>query len=225
MTRLEEIASFVSEEVVADIGADHGYLIKILFESGKISSAFACDISQKCLEKAKQNLFAHKDKVTFLCGDGLEVFEQYLGNNLSAKNANSMPKEVIISGMGGKEIIKILMSKEAKNFDKFILSPQKNVYEVRSFLSQNSFEFLLDKMICENGIYYNIFKVQRGNTPYVMSEIELLYGRQNTQNPQGDFLDFCNKKLQDYKTILDKKEVKDIRQKYNYLLSIVAKAK
>jgi len=225
VTRLDEIASLVSEKVVADIGSDHGYLIKILFESGKISKAFACDISQKCIEKAKQNLSAYKAKTTFLCGDGLDVFKCYLDGNLGVKNINSLPKEVIICGMGGKEIIKILSSGASQKFDKFILSPQKNVYEVRRFLSQNAFEFLVDKMICENGIYYNVLKVQRGNEPYILSEIELLYGRENTQNPQGDFLDYCIAKLESYRTILAKKEVKEIQKKYEYLLSILAKAK
>ena len=223
MTRLEKIADLVSEKVVADIGCDHGFLIKILFEKGKISSAFACDISQKCLDKSSKNLSQYKDKVTFLCGDGLEVFTPYLDGNLGTKHQISLPEEVIISGMGGKEIIKILSSPEARHFSKFVLSPQKNLYEVRLFLSQNSFEFLSDEMIFENGIYYNLFKVQRTQCIKPMSEIELLYGTQNTQNPQGDFLDYCKKKISDYEEILSKKEVNEIRKKYTYLKSILSR--
>ena len=42
--RLELVAGLVSNEIIADIGTDHGYVPIYLYKQGKIKKAYACDV-------------------------------------------------------------------------------------------------------------------------------------------------------------------------------------
>ncbi|MBR4934551.1 MAG: tRNA (adenine(22)-N(1))-methyltransferase TrmK, partial [Anaerotignum sp.] len=42
--RLELVAGLVTNEVIADIGTDHGYVPIYLYKQGKIKKAYACDV-------------------------------------------------------------------------------------------------------------------------------------------------------------------------------------
>ena len=54
--RLELVAGLVSNEIIADIGTDHGYVPIYLYKQGKIKKAYACDVRKGPLEKCKQNI-------------------------------------------------------------------------------------------------------------------------------------------------------------------------
>ena len=52
--RLTAVAEFVKYRTIADIGTDHGYIPCFLALNKKIDSAFACDVNEGPLEKAKR---------------------------------------------------------------------------------------------------------------------------------------------------------------------------
>ena len=131
--RINQIGLFVSKRVVAEVGADHGFITKNLFETKKIDFAYLTDISEKCLQKSINNFKNTPYNCKFLVGDGLEALK-----NEDFKNSPK-PEEIIIAGMGGNEIIKILQNKEANKFNFFVLQPQKNVVELRKFLQERNF--------------------------------------------------------------------------------------
>ena len=95
--RLSLVASFVDKERVADIGCDHGKLLEELFRLKKITYAFASDISGPSVNKAVELLSFNKRNFDYAVGDGLEKLEEK--HNI---------QQVVISGMGGLEIIKIM---------------------------------------------------------------------------------------------------------------------
>ena len=53
--RLDKLCSLVDGNIVADIGCDHGYLCEMLVEKG-VKEIYACEVTQKNLEKAKNNI-------------------------------------------------------------------------------------------------------------------------------------------------------------------------
>ena len=50
--RLKFISSLVDERIVADVGCDHGKLVRKLFDENKIDFAYVSDISRGSLQKA-----------------------------------------------------------------------------------------------------------------------------------------------------------------------------
>ncbi|MDE5600467.1 MAG: class I SAM-dependent methyltransferase [Oscillospiraceae bacterium] len=129
--RLKAIADFVnSYDVVADIGCDHAYLA-IYLAMKKSKLVYAVDINEKPLSRARKNIekYCVLDKVKLILSDGL-------------KNVPHSVDTVIISGIGGKLISKIIFSEQwLKDRKKhLILQPQTFLTKLREDLYLNGFE-------------------------------------------------------------------------------------
>ncbi len=129
--RLQAIADFVDDSgVVADIGCDHAYLA-IYLAMKKSDLVYAVDINEKPLSRARNNIqrYCVLDKVKLILSDGL-------------KNVPHSVNTVIISGIGGKLISKIIFSehwlKDSKKH--LILQPQTFLPMLREDLYLNGFE-------------------------------------------------------------------------------------
>lgn len=215
--RIEAICGFVTEKIVADIGSDHGFITKNLLEKNKVDFAFVTDISSKCLDKAKANLKDFSSRISFLQGDGLEMF---LDERLAQKNVISVPNQIIIAGMGGKEIKKILSLDTQKKFKKFILQPQKNVFELRQFLQKNMFEIVKDVLVKEGIMFYNIIVANRAKAEQNLTEMELVFGKTNLEKPSADFIDFVKTEKGKCEKILEQKKVTSIEKRFLMLNKI-----
>lgn len=215
--RIEAICVFVTEKIIADIGSDHGFITKNLLNKNIVDFAFVTDISLKCLDKAKDNLKDLSSHITFIQGDGLEMF---LDEKLAPKNCNFVPKQIIIAGMGGREIKKILSQDTEKKFKKFILQPQKNAKELRQFLQKNKFLIMEDVLVKEGKMFYNIIVAERGDKEQNLTEMEMLFGKTNLEKPSVDFFDFINYEKQKCEIILKKKKVTSIEKKLSMLNKI-----
>ena len=164
MQKLGKRLSYVAQEIgkvksIADIGTDHGILIIYALEHGLADRAFAVDISSKSLAKAK-NLACETgldEMIDFFCGDGLDPLLE-------------IPDVIIIAGMGGNEIVKILSNK--KLLTKYILVPHQDAKEVRKYLVDNGFCILKDYIIFDEK-FYPIIVAQPGKCEYSKSEIVL----------------------------------------------------
>ena len=205
--RIKKISEFVNKNIIAEIGADHGYITKYLFLKNKIKFAYLTDISEKSLNKAIVNLSKqYSNKTVFLVGDGLNVFR---------KEVKKMPKQIIIAGMGGKEIAKIM----AKNtcFKNFILQPQKNVLELRKFLNQNNYKILKDEVVKDGKMYYFVLKVKKIFMQQKLCLEKLMFGLTNLKKFSEDFLCYLKFEHEKNEKILQKKYVKEI---YEYQMMI-----
>ena len=133
--RLNTIASFVTEGCcAADIGTDHGYIPIYLVRQGICPRAFAMDINAGPLERAKQHIaeMGAADRISCLLSDGLD--------QLPEKDVDS----VIIAGMGGDLIVKILDQDQdkLKEVRELIVSPQSHPERVRRWLHDHNFRIL-----------------------------------------------------------------------------------
>ena len=116
--------------IVADIGTDHGLLPIALLLRGQAERAVACDIRQGPLDSARRNAerYGVSDKVELVLTDGFHGIEVY------------SPDAVVISGMGGELIARIISEAPYLRGDvRLFLQPMTRAESLRRYLAQNGF--------------------------------------------------------------------------------------
>lgn len=151
---------------VADVGTDHGYIPVWLAQNGHQGKLFATDISKAPLEHAKRTAaeYGLEGQIGFFLCNGLEA--------LSGSDVDT----VIICGMGGETIAEILSAAlwTRENGHLLILQPMSKSSFLRSWLFENSYKVLSEKLV-EDGMVYEILTATAGkDVPY--SPAELLIG-------------------------------------------------
>lgn len=170
MPRIDEICSHIDRcETFADVGCDHGFCTQYALNNGLCQKAYITDISVKSLEKAVTLLkdFISKGRCVPVCCDGLA----------------SVPKDtdqVLIAGMGGNEIIKIL--KEGFIPRKFILQPMKNASLVREFLIERGCKITYDGIFKDQKFYF-LIKGESEGTTEAYTPCQLQFGKDSLNNP------------------------------------------
>ena len=173
--RLEKIFSAIPcGEVFADIGCDHGYIAKAMLDSGKCKKVIVSDISEKCLQKARDLLadYIEKGKAISVVSDG---FEKVKGADIA-----------LIAGMGGEEICSIL-SKEKSLPETLVLQPMKNPEKVRNLLLELKYKFIMDSVFKSSGKFYDLLVLVKGED--FLTEEEIEFGRDNLKGNNQDFKD------------------------------------
>ena len=176
--RLETVAQMVPENLpCADIGADHGYLVKFLIDNNKIPFAYASDNKKGPFMRLASNLesYINKGLVEVSLQDGL--------NNLPNKY-----RTIVICGMGGDLIREILSSnlETVKEKDYLLLAPHGKEKELRLFLSTNGFE-IIDEEVVYEGHYYEIILFKNVKKIVKYDEIQLNFGPVNLKKKSEIF--------------------------------------
>lgn len=169
MDRIEQICSRLERcGVFADVGCDHGYCTQYMLKNNLCDRAVISDISQKSLNKARlllKDYFA-AGKVSAVCCDGLS----------GVKEADL----VLIAGMGGDEILKILQQGYIP--EKFVFQPMSNVAKLREYLLERGCGITEDNIFKDGKFYFIIKGVRRGcNEKY--SPEQLAFGKDSLKNP------------------------------------------
>ena len=192
--RLNYIISIIPDcNVFVDVGCDHGYVSYEMLKRGKCRKVVFTDISEKCLLKAQKLLepFIIKGLARGVVCDGF--------NGLNSFDL------ALIAGMGGMEIIKILSS---SNFlpRKLVLSPQKNVSEVRKKVVELGYHIDVDRVFYAEGKFYDILLLSKGEDK--LNEEEILFGRSNILERSSEFIDFINHNIRKLKCFLANEKIK-----------------
>ena len=167
--RMERVASMVTEgSRVADIGTDHGYVPISLVERGKVSKAIAMDVRKGPLSKAMEHIKESglEEKIQTRLSDGMEQLKE------------GEVDSVIIAGMGGELIVKILRNAShiLPSIKELILQPQSEIYKVREELHRLGFCIEKESMLLDEGKYYTVIKAIKGQEHYE-NQWEYLYGK------------------------------------------------
>lgn len=154
--RLAALAAFVPPgSVVADIGTDHAYLPVYLIRKGLAGRVIAVEKRPKTMEGARRTLaeYDHGGRIELRCGDGLGPLRLEDGVDC-----------VVIAGMGGRTICRILAKSREKLdwFDRFLLQPMQDSVLLRRWLVANGMCFSFEKLAREGGHIYEIMVVKRG---------------------------------------------------------------
>jgi len=159
--RLKIIHDMIPCSVVADIGSDHGKLMIALVQSGKVMKGFAVENKEGPFERLRNNLIRYhvNDKVTPLFSDGIKDITRDVAT-------------IIIAGMGGQTIIKILKAHPEKlvSVKTIIIDAHTAVPFARKEICQMGFAIADEQIIKEDGIFYEIIKFVKADTATLSSE-------------------------------------------------------
>jgi len=150
--RLIEIASLIPvRSHVIDVGCDHG-LLDIYLTINRRCKCIASDISETCLEKARENIekFKLEDDIELVKSDGLK------------NTTYSKTDYIVIAGMGTNTILEILDTCSADNI---IVQTNTDLFDFRETITDN-FEIVDERVVYERKIYYAIMKLKRGKKRY-----------------------------------------------------------
>lgn len=168
--RLKTVALAVTEgNRVADIGTDHGYVPIFLIKEGKCKNALAMDINAGPLERAVEHIRQEglSQQITTRLSDGMK--------ELQKNEADT----VVIAGMGGDLICRILKAREdlLKGEDglELILQPQSEWFKVRHTLHEYGYCIEKEWFLKEEGKYYVIMRARPGQQSFD-KEYQYAYG-------------------------------------------------
>lgn len=201
--RLNAIAEMVDTKILYDVGCDHA-LLDIYLSKEKNVKCIAIDKSKDCVNKAIENCNKFSSNVEVLLNDGL--------NNIDILENST----VVISGMGTKNIIKIIKD---KNIYSLICQTNKNIYELRKNVCMLGYYIVDEKIIFEDK-YYIIIKFKKGNKKY--TEKEYFLGPILLKNKDNLYLNY----LENLKNMLEKNidKYNDIKKsKYKQFLDEIKK--
>lgn len=217
--RLETIVSMVAQvtrgECVADVGTDHGYVPVTLVEQGIVKKAIAMDVQTGPLDRAEERILRHRleQKIRLRLSDGLE--------KLRPGEADT----VIISGMGGELILRIL--KDGKHVweedsPKFILSPQSELGAFRHGLEDLGFSVIDEIMLEEKGKFYTVITAVPWSVKgtQMEKEYEYTYGKILIQKKDPVLKGFIEKQMNQLNGILNEIQKHDTyiaRMRYEQL--------
>lgn len=152
--RLEMVAALVPQGArLIDIGTDHAYLPAALFKRGRIASAWAADVREGPLERARGTLARAglSAQIGLKRSDGLDGF--------SAEDGDC----IVIAGMGGETIADILSRAPwTKKGVALVLQPQSMIYELRAFLKENGYTIGIETLCRDRGRYYMAMAARGG---------------------------------------------------------------
>ena len=171
---------------VIDVGTDHAYLPIYLVGEGISSRALACDINRGPIESAAHNIAAAglARRIDTLCTDGLHGTEGF------------DPDNVLIFGMGGELIIRILSEapwvKDAGIG--LVLQPMTRAHLLRRWLLENGFA-IVGETITHEDRYYQTIAARYCGKSEAYTEEELLLGRLNIENNAPNLAGFIEHEI------------------------------
>ena len=188
--RLKAISDFVGDDYsIVDVGCDHAYLSIYLYQNKKNINIIASDINHNALAIAKKNISLHKldSKINTILSDGLK--------NIDVSEIDA----IIISGMGGRSIIKILKDTDLKSIKQVIVQANTDIVLVRKSIIKMGFYIEDETMIMDNNKYYTVINFKKGKRIYTKKE--LYFGPKLLCKKEEIFLNKCNSDLEKLQNI------------------------
>ena len=150
-----------------DVGTDHGFLPAALAANGYPGRILASDIRPEPLNAAKRNAerAGVMDRIGFLLCDGLALCPP------------DAVDTIVIAGMGGDMIVKILDDAEWCLDPRYrlILQPMTKAEVLRYWLTYNGFEILRESLVPDGETLYQILSARFGGKTK-LSDAELFVG-------------------------------------------------
>lgn len=174
---------------LADIGTDHAYLPIYAIENGFVFKAQAIDNKEGPFVIAYSN-----------------IKKAGLQERIEVKKADGISKidddtdVVVISGMGGILITKILSNHEIKNIKRLILQPNSDSYDVRKKIMELGFYISDELIFVDSNKYYEVIVADKGDMSY--NELELLFGPINVKHKPYYFVQKYQKEKENLEKIL-----------------------
>ena len=128
--RLQTVADMVTGRRVADIGCDHGFVSIYLVQAKKADHVLAADVRPGPLSRAQQ----HIKEVQLT-----PYIETRLSDGLAGVTPEDRVDTVILAGMGGRLMRRILGELDRLPVQELVLQPQSEWEELRAFLYEQAY--------------------------------------------------------------------------------------
>lgn len=142
-----------------DIGCDHGKLGLSFIDNPSVAKIYLVDPSRPVFDVLLKTIDSYITKENFfkIC----PLFQK--GQEVTL---NPESKTIYIAGMGGREIEKIFshLYPQLSSTDELIISPHKNIIELRAFLRNHEIFCESEELVLEDGQYYQILKLTKDNS-------------------------------------------------------------
>jgi tRNA (adenine22-N1)-methyltransferase len=148
--RLKTLAGYYQQsKLIYDIGCDHGHLGLSFRETPGIEAIHLIDPSVGVIETLNNRIDSYITKSSFI-----KVLLQR-GQDVVLDPCS---KTIFIAGMGGKEIQEILKNliMQVSDDDRIVISPHRNILELREYLSESTFNLVEETCLFEDGQYYQV---------------------------------------------------------------------
>ena len=156
--RIQALArNIFNNDIVVDIGCDHGYLSIYLKEQNLCKEVYASDISENALNSARNNFKKHNLDIKTYVSDGFENIPE---------NFNT----AVISGMGTSTILNIISHEKTPN--KLVLSSHNEHYRLRKSLNKMGYKIVDEQAILENNHYYIILLCVKAKQKLTKNEMK-----------------------------------------------------
>lgn len=151
--RLNLCAEFVNGDRICDIGTDHAYLVAELLSQGICSTAVAADINEGPLAAARATLekAGVLDKADVILSDGLKSVPE------------SGITDIVIAGMGGELISRILEACNWLEGKNLILQPMTQAPYLVEWLYSNGFEIVEQRAVIDGRFCYTVINAVKTN--------------------------------------------------------------
>jgi tRNA (adenine22-N1)-methyltransferase len=178
--RIQKLLSYIDYcDSILDIGCDHGYLGLGAKLCG-VKNVYLTDISEICLNKAKDLLRKYNVTANF-----------YISNGIPDDLLKTKIDYLSIMGIGGKNTINILKKIKSNYASNYIFQPMSESKLLREYLINNNYNIIKDVKIEIEDRFYDVIIAKLGKCSY--DYLSLKYGKDNVYAPQKDFLDYLSK--------------------------------
>lgn len=188
--RLLKVAELVEGKTVADIGTDHGKLLIYLLQSGKISFGVGSDVAEGPASACRKNVAMNglSDKIEIRVGDGLAtIFE-------------SEVESIVIAGMGGELILKILKDNidVALSAKELVVQPMTNIHRLLEGLGELGLVVCDAHLVTEKDKLYQIFKLKCGKVQN-QRPIDFVICPEHVKRKSEHFIELIKRELKKYR--------------------------
>lgn len=154
--RLKTLAGYYHQShSVWDIGCDHGMLGLSFARTETVKGIHLVDPSSDVIKVLRNKLID-----TYITIPDFISIHEIKGQEVIL---NPESKTVFIAGMGGKEIEKIVQQliPQLSREDRLVLSPHRNILELRQYLHDSSMGLLEERIFKEDGQFYQFLVLEK----------------------------------------------------------------
>ena len=176
--RLKTLAKEIDKnDIVLDVGCDHGYLSIYLEKERLCRKVYASDISSNALSYAINNFKKFNLNIETFVSDGFDSIPVHFDT-------------AVIAGMGTTTILNILNSKKTPR--KLVLCSNNEHYKLRKELNKRGYKLVDELAVLDNNRYYLVMLFIKGKQR--LKRNELKFGISNDEG-YYEHLYNINKKL------------------------------
>jgi len=147
--RLKALSEYYDHQsIIWDIGCDHGLLGSSFQAITSVREIHLVDPSVEVIKFLTDAYITNPSSK-------IHIHQQH-GQNLKINHSSNC---IFIAGMGGKEILEISLNiiPQLTAKDLLIVSPHRKILELRAYLKESILNLVEEKLIWEDGQYYQIF--------------------------------------------------------------------